>query len=366
MKIAYIGLRALPYAQGGFERATEEIGSRLAQRGHEIIAYVRPKYQTLEDTHYKGITLIKIPTIYSKHLETITYAFFATIDLVIRPKGVDIVHFHGIGTSLFSFFPRIRNMRSVVHHHAQDYRRTKWGVFARIFLKFSELCAVYFPDRTIVVSRCLETYCRERFRKTAQYLPIGVYPGIKKDPNRIKAWGLSTDSYLLFVSRLVPEKGCHYLLEAFKNIMTDKKLAVVGMSSYTDAYAATLRKTEDPRVLFLGHVDEDTLEELYGNAYLFIQPSEIEGLAQSVLTAASFATCVLTSDIPENLEPLGAFGFCFRNKDPKDLQRVIEYLLRNPRIVREQGEKAREHVLKNYNWDKTIDRLEEIYSGLLG
>lgn len=356
------GVKAIPYT-GGIERTVEEIGSRLAQRGHEVIVYVRPHYVNNFQNKYRGMKLILTTGIHSKHLDAITHTTTATLDALF--KGVDIFYYHSIGISVFSYIPRFIGSKTVVHIHGLDWQREKWGYFGKLYLKMTDYSAVYFPNLTIAVSKDNVRHYKQKFGREVLYLPNGAPVYKEVEANEISKYGINKDGYILFASRLVPEKGCHYLIEAYENISTDKKLVIAGDTSIHDSYYNSLLKKRGERIIFTGFVTGRLLQELFSNAYLFVQPSEIEGLPHSVLEALSFGKCVLASDTPGNLEALGDCGFTFRSKDAQDLKEKIEHLLANPNIVKGQREKVIEYVRRQYDWEKIVNDLEGLFYSLL-
>ena len=368
MKIAYIGIRGVPAGYSGVERSVEEIGTRLAQKGHEITAYcMAGRYKNKEDS-YKGMKLKYIPTIRRKNLEMICYAFLSSISGAL--SGYDICHFHAIGPSTLSFIPKLFGKKIIVTVHGLDWQRAKWDRFAKSYLRLGEWTSAKFADKTIVVSKALKKYYEDKYHKEVSYIPNGVDIRTSLLPRRITAYGLKGNDYLLFVGRLVPEKGCHYLIEAFKQIDTSKKLVIVGESAATDDYVEKLKKAANKNVIFTGYKSGDELQELYSNAYCYVQPSEIEGLPISVLEAMSYGKCALVSDIEENLETIlaqasGKCGESFKTRDVDDLLSKIQFLLTNENLVKKYGEKARENVKLNYNWDAATNKTEQLMKKLL-
>ncbi len=173
---------------------------------------------------------------------------------------------------------------------------------------------------------------------------------------------LKGNRYILFVGRLVPEKGLYNLIKAFNKLDTDVKLVIAGEPSYTEGYAKTLEKISKPNVIFVGFVKGELLEQLYKGAYFFVLPSEIEGLSLSLLEAMSYGKCVLTSDIPECLEVIEDTGFYFKLNDEQDLKSKLQMLMNNPKLVEEKGSQAKAAVIKKYNWDLITDEIEKLYS----
>jgi len=352
-----LGTKGIPFP-AGIENFVEQTGSRLAKRGHEVTVFVRPYVDVSES--YRGMRTKRLPSVPTKHLDALTHTFLGTLDVLWR--DVDVVHYHALGPSVFSGIPRLRGRATIAHVHGLDWQRAKWSSFAKACLRGGELASVYFPQRTISISRTLKDYLEARYRKPVDYVPTGVRIGESCPPNEIRRLGLEEGSYILFLSRLVPEKGCHYLIEAYKALAPGKKLVIAGPSSHSDDYAEPLKAHASRDIIFTGAVSGALLDELYANAYLYVLPSEIEGLPHALLEGMSFGRCVLASDIEPNLEALGGCGVTFRSQDVSDLTEKLRALLDNPDLVRERASGARERVREHYSWEHVVDRLEQIYA----
>lgn len=359
-----IGPKGIPASYGGVERAVEEISTRLVERGHEVLVYCRPHYTSMVGK-YKGVQLVHVPSLNTKHLDTLTHSFLSTLDVMRR--NVDIVHFHSLGPSVFSLIPRLKGVKSVVQIHGLEWTMAKWGRIAKAFFVFCEYPAVYFPNRTIAVGETWQKYLENKFSREVIYVPNGVNCTTPKRPMKLMEMGIEPGKYLLFVSRLAPQKGCHYLLKAFLELNPDMKLVIAGDSIHTDDYVTELKGmvNGNGNVLFLGYVYGEALDELFSNAYLYVHPAEAEGLSISLLEGMAFGNCVVASDIPENMEVVREHGYSFRNKDYRDLKRVISLLLERPDLVEAKKRSAKEHVQNNYDWQRVVDQLEEIYEKLL-
>ncbi len=357
MKIAIIGSRGIPARYSGVERAVEEVAKRLVRKGHEVTVYCRPG--THSEDEYQGIKLVFLPTWHSKNFGTFIHVLLATT-VVIFGKA-DVVHYHALGPSFFSFFPRIFGKKVIVTVHCLDWQRKKWGFIARVFLRFCQYPAIFFPHRTIVVSQALKEFFEKKFRKTVYCVPNGAGPVPLVELSGAARNGCEKDRYVLCVGRLVPEKGVQYLIKAFNELKTDLTLVLAGESSFTDQYVRSLKLIAGPKVRFLGFVDGPALGSLYKNAYMVVLPSELEGAPLVLLEAMNYGKCVLSSDLPECLEILGASGVYFRSQDYSDLRKQLEGLLAAPSLVQEYGEKAGNRVKRFYIWDKVVDETERIY-----
>jgi len=368
MKIAILGTKGIPATWGGIERHVEELATRFVQMGHEVTVYCRPYYTSIDDEFYKGIHLKKLPTIKSKNYDAITHTFLATLHLLF--KDYDIVHYHAIGPATMACLPRLVGKKTVATVHGLDWQREKWGRRARTYLKFGERAAVRFPHSTIAVSRFLKDYLENKYHRPVNYIPSAVSDPVFLPPNIIRKYGLEGNDYFLFVARLVPEKGCHYLIDAFNRLDTNKKLVIAGGSSHSDDYVKKLKASAGERVIFTGYIYGDELHELYTNAYAYVQPSTIEGLPITLLEAVAYGRCIIASDIPPNLEVVKDNGIIFESKNVDDLHRALQSALDDPNRVIDLGKQAQAMGVEEYSYDsiaaKTMKLYEAVVSGHCG
>jgi glycosyltransferase involved in cell wall biosynthesis len=357
-----LGSKGIPATWGGIEVHVEQLAVRFAEMGHDVTVYCRPYYTTIPEETYKGVHLCKLPTVKSKNLDAISHTLLATLHSLWQ--DYDIVHYHAIGPAVMSFIPRIFGRTTIVTVHGLDWEREKWGKRAKAFLKFGEKAAVIFPDATIGVSKFLKSYLEEKYSRPVSYIPNAVADPVELAPNQIKSLGLEGKDYYLFVARLVPEKGAHFLLEAFKQLKTDKKLVIAGGSSHSDDYVNKLHQDAGDRVIFTGYVHGEMLYELYTNAYCYVHPSTIEGLPFTLLEAVSYGNCAIVSDIPPCLEVIDDAGIVFRSKDVADLLRALRQAEEGPELTRELGHKAK-LVKAEYSYDSIAEKTIQLYSDLL-
>jgi glycosyltransferase involved in cell wall biosynthesis len=367
MKIAIIGQKGIPAIGGGVERHVEELATRLVKRGNEVFVYTRSNYTSPNLKKYKGVNLISKKTLSSKNFDAISHTFIACLDLIFKRK-IDVIHFHSIGPSSLILFLKIFKPRTpiVATFHSQCYLHKKWGFFAKTYLKLGEFILCKFADEVITVSKNLKKHALKKHKRETTYIPNGVNKALELEVKLIKKWGLSKDNYIFAATRLIPHKGIHYLIKAFNNINTDKKLVIAGDSSYTDDYVRYLKKISknNKNIILTGNQTGDVLYELFSNAYFFVQPSESEGLSFALLEGMSYGP-VLASDIAENTEAVGDAGFTFKSKDVKDLEDKLKYLFSNKDKVKEVKAKGREKVDLNYNWEDITDNVLSVYRELL-
>lgn len=364
MRIAYVAVKGMPVG-GGVEKVTEELGSRLVQRGHDVIVYSSRDYGT-SDGMYKGMRIKTVPSVNTKTLHKLSICFNAIRDIIVN-RTADIVHVHAIGPSVFSLLPRLFGIPTIVQTHGVEWKRDKWRFWGKTFLKLADLSVVLFPSRGTSVSRVQRDYFRRNFRHELAYIPNGVSETERQEAAWILEQGLLPGRYLLFAARLVEEKGAHFLIEAFRKLDTDMKLVVAGDAAHAEEYKRRLRRLagDDPRILFPGFVTGDRLAELFSNAWLFCLPSTIEGLPIALLEAMNFGNCCLASDIPENQEALEEHGFTFRSRDVGDLHRMLAFLLAHPEQVTAKKGAALSHVRRHYSWERVTDQMEHLYRSVL-
>jgi len=365
MIIAFIGQRGILGTYGGVERHVEEIATRLAAKGHKVRVYCRSRYANVSGD-YKGIRVVKLPAINQKHLEMISHTFFCIMHLLLSGKKIDIVHVQSVDPAILIPLAKLK-AKVVATSHGQIYLQSgKWGKLAKTFSKIAEKVFIHFSDRRIAISKTLRDYYESRYHREVAYIPNGADIPAINDSKEIERFSLKEDGYILYVGRLIPNKGCHSLINVYKSIKMDKKLVIVGGSSYSYEYVKNLKESAKgtDNIHFLGYQYGRVLQELFANCSLFVFPSKVEGMPVALLEAMSFAKPIIFSDIPANIEVADGVGIPFRCGDIDDLSQKLGYALENLSLCYELGEKARERVKKEYNWDKIIDETEEVYHSL--
>lgn len=370
MRIYIIGSKGIPSASiqgsGGVERHVEQIATRLVDRGHEVFVYVR------NSSHYaaqewNGVKFIRVPFLPGKNTATITHVFLSTLHVLFQ--RADIIHFHGVGSSTLAWIPRLLKWKSkiVATFHSRDWFDTKWSRFARWYLQFGEWSAVHFPHKTIAVSHVIQVFCRKTYNKQVAYIPNGADIPAPQGIELLSAFNLRANEYLLGIGRLVPNKAYDIAIEAFRDVVTDKKLVIVGEAFHSSHYDQKLRllAEKDPRVILLGYQSGEPLKQVLAHAYAFVHPSRAEGLSVAIIEAMANAKLVIMSDIKENLELVDHSGLAYTTDDVKALTVAMQLVVDDPEMTRQRGLRAREVVRKEYSWDSVILRLEELYKELL-
>lgn len=360
MKIAMLGTRGIPASYSGFETAVEELSTRLVQRGHEVVVYCRPHMVTYEGDSYKGVKLIKLPTIVHKHLDTFVHTFLSTLHLMVKEKA-DVAVYFIAGNSPFSFMPRIIGIPTALNVDGLDSRRAKWSRVAKTYLRFAERLAPRAASKIIADSREIQKYYLHKFKAESTYIPYGAEMKSVPGSKWLDEFGLKPREYVLFVGRLVPENCSHVLVEAFRQVKTDKQLVIVGDASYADEYIRNLKKNVGDNVIFTGYLFGEGYRQLSMNAYVFVVPTIVGGTHPVIVEALAAGNCVLVSDHPPNLETVADAGVSYASgKGSSALAEKLQLLLDNPDMVAGYREKAGQRARQHFDWDLVTDQYEEL------
>ncbi len=365
LSIAMFGHKHVLSREGGVEIVVKELATRMAAKGHRVICYDR-KCKSVEGNigkkpiRYKNVNIKPVWTIEKKGLAALTSSIAAA--WYAAWSNADIVHIHAEGPAAMCWLPKLAGKKVIVTIHGLDWKRSKWGTFASNYIKFGEKQATKWADNIIVLSKNVQRYFKEQYNRDTVYIPNGITkPKYRKAAEITKNWCLKKNSYVLFLGRIVPEKGIHYLIEAWNEIKSDKTLVIAGESSDTDLYLKSLKKKAGDNVVFVGFQRGKILEELYSNAYLYCLPSDVEGMPLSLLEAMSYGNCCIVSDIPECTEVVSDKAYVFHKGNIQELKMLIQKLLDKPELVTKNKNEISDYVCKNYDWDKVVSKTLEVY-----
>lgn len=357
MKIAMIGHKRIPGREGGIEVVVEELSARMAALGNTVVAYNRSKKGLKQPKEYRGVQIKVTPTIEKKSTDAVIYSFLASIRALFG--RYDVIHYHGIGPSIFLLLPHLAGIRTVVTVHGLNYKTPKWkGIGAKI-MKAGERITAKYADEIIVLSEDQREYFKHTYGRDTVFIPNGTTLKEPVEAKEIKErFGLEKDGFVLFVSRVVPGKGLEYLLDAYRQIETDLPLVIAGGSVFVDAFYQMIQEkaSRDSRVKLIGFVEGNILWELYSNAKLFVFPSEAEGMPMCLLEALSYDCNCLVSDIPENLEVGKAYVTSFRSCDTEDLREKLAVCLN-----KEGRNNSRAYIREHYSWDQVVEKTLDFY-----
>jgi len=363
MRVAILNTLGIPARYGGTETCVEEVSTRLAAKGHNVTVYCGGQSGQRYSV-YRGVNLINFSRMPDKVLDFSFRSLLSTFDALSR--DYDVLHYFGTDSAFIATIPRVMSRKVVLSLDGFPWNRLSYPTWVRMALRLTPWAAMYVPQATTVDSMHVGEWYRRKCGKAPIFIPYGakVMPRMT-DREVLGKFGLEPDRYLLFVGFLLPEKGVHYIIQAFNEIGSRFPLVIVGGNPYGSSYEQSLRRLAAGRdVRFLGPVYGSDMENLYKGAYLYVNASETEGTSPAILQAMGCGNCVLASDIPQNLESIGDAGISFKNKNPEDLARKIRLLLSNADIVEDHRRKAVDRVATLYSWDSIADRFEKVYISL--
>ena len=366
MKIAYIAVKGIPMS-GGIEKYTEEMANKLVARGHEVTVYTTKHYSNRSGA-YENFQIRAVPALKGKFFEKISLVLIASLDQMFRE--FDVVHYHALGPSIFSFMAKLRGRKVVIQSHGIEYQRAKWGRFSSEVLRHLERLSYNMGDSLTVVSKQIERYFKETYNKQTVYIPTGIeMPNFEIwNDSLLSGMGLEKDGYYLFIARIVEEKGLHYLIDAYKQIETPKKLVIAGKMDTANPYHKKILNMakSDNRIVFLGEVLGEKKDMLFKGAYAFCLPSELEGMSIALLEAMSYGKLCIVSDIAENLDIAQGKALSFESKSVDSLAQSLRKAERMS--VRERdnlGNRAKTYVVKNHQFETIAQKMESLYAELL-
>lgn len=373
LKIAMIGQKHVLSNEGGIEKVVREISTRLVRLGFDVTCYDRKNKHVMDSdedlptlSEYNGVKIKDCFTIDKKGLAAVSSSLIGSLKILF--SGANVVHYHAEGPSaMLPIIKFLSKKKVIVTVHGLDWKRDKWGTgFASKYIKFGEKMAAKYADEIIVLSDGVKKYFKETYNRDTHFIPNGVtQPDIFDSKIISSKYNLNKDSYFLFLGRIVPEKGIHYLIDAYSEVKTDKKLVIAGGASDTDSYYEELRKkaSNNENIIFTGFVQGQELEELYSNAYVYVLPSDLEGMPLSLLEAMSYGNCCLTSDIDECATVMEDYGVTFKQSSVEDLANKLQYLSDSEKVVQKLKLESSPFIIKKYNWDDIVNKTLELYRG---
>lgn len=367
--ICMLGHKRIPSREGGIEVVVEELSIRMVSLGHKVVCYNRrghhvsgKEFDAKKIIEYNGVQIKTVPTINQKGLAAMSSSFFGAIMSAFGKY--DVVHFHAEGPCAMLWIPKLFGKKCIATIHGLDHQRAKWGKFARGYIMLGEKCAVKYADEIIVLSENVQKYFKNQYKRETTFIPNGVNRPLIQKANVIKKkYNLEKDNYILFLGRLVPEKGIKYLIEAFKQVQTDKKLVIAGGTSDTELFFEELKEMakNDERIIFTGFVHGQLLDELYSNAYVYTLPSDLEGMPLSLLEAMSYGNCCLVSNIEECTSVVEDKAMIFKKSDINDLKQKLQMLCDDESIVSNYKSVAADFICQKYNWDSIVQKTLQLY-----
>ncbi|MGI9105076.1 MAG: glycosyltransferase [Pyrinomonadaceae bacterium] len=364
MRIAILGTRGIPASYGGFETFAEQLSTRLVARGHHVTVYCRSHYVSPRQLEYKGVHLKVLPTLRHKYFDTIVHAFLSALHSTTA--GYDAALICNAANAPFAPVVRLAGTPVAINVDGLEHKRKKWNWLGRRYYLLAEYLSTVLPNETVTDARVIQDYYMTRYRHPTTMIAYGAE--VERIPDRmaVRQWGVEPNRYVLYVSRLEPENNARLVIEAFKRVRTSHKLVIVGDAPYAHQYIEELRASarRDRRIVFTSFVFGDAYRALQQNAYCYIHATEVGGTHPALLEAMGYGNCVLTLATPENLEAVGEAGIAY--SDAADLEAKLQRVLRDGSLVNSYRQRAQQRVRAHYDWERVVDRYENLFARMAG
>jgi len=361
MRIAIMGIRGIPANYSGFETFIEELAPRLVKRGHHVTVYGRSNIIDYTGSYYKGARLVILPTISHKYLDTVVHTFISIIHSCFFKY--DIVFLLNAANSPFAFIPRLISRKVVLNVDGIERLRKKWNWIGKLYYRLGEYLATKLPNAIVSDAEIIKRYYLETYKKESVMISYGANIERVNTTETLRKFNLQPKNYILYVSRLEPENNAHIVIRAFKKVHTQKKLIIVGDAPYSNKYKKYIKKLarDDERIIFTGYIFGLGYKELLSFTFAYIHASEVGGTPPALVSAMGFGNCVLVNETEGNKEVINDAGIIYKKNNVKDLKEKIEYVIKNPEVIRMYGEKAKERVKANYSWDAVTEKYESLF-----
>ena len=358
-RIAILGTRGIPAHYGGFETFAEELSTRLASRGHHVVVYCRERYS---ESSYRGARLVYLPTWRHKYFDTIVHTFFSTVHLLFHRS--DVALYCNAANALFTALPRLAGIPVALNVDGLERNRKKWNRLAKTWYLISERLATFCPTAVVTDARKIAEYYLHRYGKHSEFIPYGAETGKVATDDVLKTLGLERGRYFLYVSRMEPENNALAVRQAFEQIDTPLKLALIGDAPYAHDYIRRVRDTKDPRIVMPGAIYGTGYQELLSHCFAYVHATEVGGTHPALIEAMGRGALVLYLNTPENDEVAGGAGIPF---EAGDLGDKLNEVLRMPAAERDAwSQRAAERVAERYGWDAVTDQYEALLLRLIG
>jgi glycosyltransferase involved in cell wall biosynthesis len=361
MKIAILGTRGIPARYGGFETLADQLSRRLVERGHEVSVYCRKPFTTPNDAFDARIRRIILPSLPSKHFDTLIHTFMSVLNAMFT--DAEVILLCNVANSPFAWIPRLLGKPVALNVDGLDRKRRKWNVLGQWFLHFCEVLSAYTPTRVVTDARAIQDYYWRRYRKRSEMIAYGAEP--QGDGDHLGDFGLSSRRYMLYVARLEPENNPELVIRAYRALHTEWPLVIVGGNTYNPSYLRQLKSLADQRVIFTGAVYGDRYWTLQQHAGLFVFAGEIGGIHPALVEAMAAGNAILYLDTPANRETAGECGIPF-SSDPGDLEAKMAQLIHDSKRIQKLGEEAQRSARETYSWEKIVDQYETLFLDMLG
>jgi glycosyltransferase involved in cell wall biosynthesis len=354
MRIAILGIRGVPANYGGFETFAEQLGRRFVERGHEVTVYGRSAWVPNGLPEHLGIRIVRLPAPRSKYLETVVHSLFAASHAIFR--GYDVVYICNSANVPAAIVLMLARKRVVLNVDGLEWQRAKWNRLGRAYYRACAWLAARLPIHVVTDAHVIQAYYRTAYGRETEYFPYGTDIALTPDDGTLEHLALAPGRYVLYVSRLEPENNAHVVIEAYASVRTELPLVILGDAPYASEYIASLKRTSDPRVRFLGAIYGHGYHVLRSHAAAYVQATEVGGTHPALVEAMGAGNAIAANDVPEHREALGDAGLFYRGA--AELASALQKILEDPTMAADLRSRARARAATEYSWDHVTDAYE--------
>lgn len=362
MKIAILGTRGIPANYGGFETFAEECAARLVERGHRVTVYCRSHYVPRSLKTHRGADLVVLPTLEWKYTDTVVHTGLSVLHAL--SGGFDLILICNAANTPFAWIPRLFGTAVAVNVDGIERLRRKWNRIGRAYYLLCERLALWCPNAIVTDAETIQRYYRDRYGHPSTFIPYGAITEKSSGHATLDAFGLEPGEYFLYVSRFEPENNPHVVTAAFEKVKTPRRLVMVGDAPYSKNYIRSLKRTQDPRIIFPGAIYGTGYRELLSNAFCYVHATEVGGTHPALIEAMGQGNLVVANGTPENAEVLDCAGIVYRKNDVDDLARRLQEIVDCPVKYESLRQAALQRAAAVYSWDAVVSRYEELFQGL--
>lgn len=364
MRIAILGTRGIPANYGGFETFAEELGWRLAARGHDVTVYCRSnRYPNDRSPVYRNVKRCLLPTLPLKYTDTVVHGFLSAWHAAFKPY--DVVYFCNTANGLWTLIPRLFGRRVAINVDGLEWERRKWGRLGRFWHRLGARLCTIFPHAVVTDAQVIYNFYKKTFGVESYLIPYGA-PTLRVETREaLDRFHLQPRRYILYVSRFEPENNPDKVVRAFEQVKTDLKLAMVGDAPYAPEFVKQVKATSDPRIVFTGYVFGKGYTELQSHAYAYVHATEVGGTHPALVEAMGLGNCVLVNGTPENLEVAGEAALPFDAHQPETLAALLQRVIDDGALAEEHRRRAVQRVQERYTWDTVADLTEQLCRDLV-
>lgn len=362
LRVALLGSRGVPGRYGGYETLVDELGARLAERGHRVTTYGRRHVVPAGVSSHRGVAVVVLPTLRHKYLDTPVHTFLSCLDAGRRSFDVALV----VNSANALFLPLLAQagIPTALHVDGIERRRAKWGPAGRAIYALSERLACVLPDVLVSDAMVIREHYLDRYATPSVPIAYGVLPATEPGRAQLDALGLAPRGYLLYVSRFEPENNPHRVAAEYRQVGGDMPLVMVGGAPYAGEFIRSFTRDADPRIRFPGPIYGDGYRQLLAHAFAYIHATEVGGIHPALVEAMGYGNCVVVNDTPENREAAGEPARYFDAERPGSLADTLTAVLAAPGEARELGQLAGERARRRYDWERITDHYEALLRAL--